>query len=177
MLGLNVALGCVFFWSLFGMHELGHVAAMRKCGVKEWRLEIGRGRVVLDVHRVRVGIVPTSWTVKSPLVRSHRKIFCVAMAGPVTTLAIGGLALLIVRLLGLKARAWLPASALAIGFFDLLPLRIIGKGGGKPTDGRQVLEIMLKHLPGVRGRIVAVLWTMMAIAGMWLAAKLDVVGL
>ncbi|MCK2218966.1 site-2 protease family protein [Actinomadura sp. ATCC 31491] len=164
----GVATGLLLMASLLA-HELAHALVARR-----------RGLEVVSVTLWVLGGV-TEFRGEPPTPRIELET---AVAGPVTSLALGGLALAGGTLLPATGPAgpavsWLAAMNLLIGAFNLLP--------GSPLDGGRVLHALLWRHYGDRGRAdaataragyglgaglsllaFAAMWAWNWLAGLWL---------
>ncbi|GGS89350.1 M50 family metallopeptidase [Nonomuraea spiralis] len=116
--------GCVFMLSLL-IHEMAHALVARWCGLKVGSITVwGLG-----------GYTEVEEKAKNPRVE-----LVVAAAGPLASVALGGLGFLVLMIIPGKsltasAVTWLSSMNLLIGAFNLLP--------GAPLDGGRVLHGLL----------------------------------
>jgi Zn-dependent protease len=161
---VDVLFGIGIVVALFGsvlVHEFGHALVARRYGVKT------REIVLLPIG----GIAVLSESPKKPM---HE--LWIALAGPMTSLALAALAFLALAVGGPEFFSFLGALNLALGIFNMLP--------AFPLDGGRVLRAGLSHWLGAArgtaiavriGRVLAILLVGFGVAGgQWALAIIGV---
>jgi len=149
---LGVALVTLAFGSVL-LHELGHALIARQLGVPVSGIELSFFGGAAKMTRL-------------PRTANHE--LAIAAAGPVVSLALGGMGLGLAAVTHVGLFAWLGWTNLVIAGFNLIP--------ALPMDGGRILRALLtRRLDYIRAtdvavtvaRVVAVLFVIAGIAGIY----------